>query len=195
VAPKTLPKVLSREDAEKILKSINLDNKTGYRNRAMLQVMYCAGLRVSEVANLAPADVDLKKGFIYVQLGKGKKDRYIPLDPKTVEMLGKWMKLRPEQSPWLFPTLKGTRLDVRYIREMVYRLSDKAGVYLQNGRDRVRVHPHTFRHCFATECLEEKFSVKEVQELLGHSSIQTTSRYLSVRPAVLAEKMQGRSGV
>jgi len=190
-APKTLPKVLDRADIQKILAIPNVNTWTGLRNRVILQVMWRAGLRVQEVCNLSVADIDLERGTIYVQLGKGERDRKIPVNHETVELLAVWIDQRNSTSEWFFPTSKGTQLDQRYVREMLYRASKKAGVFIQDGRTKKKVHPHCLRHCYATELLESgKFNIAEVQQLLGHSNLNTTQKYLSVRPFVLAEKMR-----
>jgi len=190
--PKTLPKVLDRADIQKILAVPNINTWTGLRNRVILQVMWRAGLRVQEVCNLSVADIDLDRGYILVQLGKGGKDRSLPLEPDSIEWLAVWIDQRNSNSDLLFPTSKGTILDQRYVRQAVYNYAKKAGVYIQNGREKKLPSCHTFRHCCMTELLEDGFNIAEVQAIAGHSSIQTTSKYLSVRPAVLAEKMRNR---
>lgn len=200
MAAKKLPKVLPREDVAKILSIPNIKTTTGLRNRVILQVMYRAGLRVQEVCNLTVDDVDLEKGFIYVQAGKGEKDRYIPMDLETMNWCRRWAQARGEYEKkknrslgdYFFPSLKGTQLDQRYIREMCYRLSKQAGVYIRDGKKKKPVHPHVFRHCCMTELLEDGFTINEVKEIAGHSSILTTSIYLSVRPEQLAAKMRQR---
>lgn len=191
-ASKKLPKVLERDQIKKFMACPNTKTKIGLRNRAILQVLYRAGLRVSEICNLTEPDINLKNGFIYVQLGKGSKDRWLPLDSETVNWLKKWAAIRPQNTDLFFPTLKGTKLDQRYIRDLFYRISKQTGVYIQDGHRKKPVHPHAFRHTCLTELLEEDFNITEVQAIAGHSSIQTTAIYLSVRPAKLAEKMRNR---
>lgn len=201
-----LPKIISREEARRILSVPNIKTTIGLRNRTILQILYRAGLRVQEAANLTVDDVNLEKGFVYVQQGKGGKDRMIPLDPETVEWCKRWLERRgvvlsPDKNSggtdciWFFPTLKGTALEQRYIRAMVADYSKKAGVYLMNGQKKTVIHPHTLRHCCFTELLEDNFTIREVQEIAGHSSILTTSIYLSVRPEQLATKIRERAGV
>jgi site-specific recombinase XerD len=186
-----LPKVLTKEQVQQIMSIPYIKCKTGLRNRVIMQVMYRAGLRVSEVCNLTPADVDLSQGMLYIQGGKGDKDRYVPVDTATLGWLNKWAETRLDVDHF-FHVRDGGKLDVRYIRDMVYRCSVKSGVYVQNGNSKKKVYPHVFRHTFATELLEEGFGIHEVQQLLGHSDIKTTSVYLSVRPGKLAERMRGR---
>lgn len=193
-----LPKVLARRDVEKILNSFSLKCPSGIRNRVMTQVLYKCGLRNEEVRNLAPADVDLEKGFVFVQEGKNLRDRYVPLDSETLEWCKKWAQIRPD-SKWFFCTLSkhstGKQLQGRYLRQVLENAAIKTNVYIQNGRKKKAPHPHTLRHCFATELIEDGFNIREVQELLGHKSIQTTSTYLSVRPEHLAAKIRQRGKV
>ena len=189
---RTLPKILSRSDVKKLLAVPNAETQIGIRNRAILQTMYRAGLRVSEICNLTLADLDLENGWFYIQLAKGKKDRYVPLDKKLVPFLKAWLEHRPTGTDWLFPTFKNTQLAIRYVRDLVYRASVKSEVYLQNGRQKTKVHPHTLRRCCLTELLEDGFTISEVQAVAGHSSLATTQVYLSVRPKILAEKMRRR---
>lgn len=203
--PFRLPKIISREEARRILAIPNTETSIGLRNRTILQVLYRAGLRVQEAANLTVDDVNLEKGFVYVQQGKGNKDRYIPMDLETIEWCKRWLERRGNAIPaeaesdhdciWFFPTLKGTALEQRYIRAMVATYSKKADVYLMNGQKKTVIHPHTLRHCCFTELLEDGFTIREVQEIAGHSSILTTSIYLSVRPEQLAAKIRERAGV
>ena len=184
-----LPKIISRDQAAKLLSLLNTKCPTGLRNRVALQLLYRAGLRVSEACNLAVTDVNVQEGYVYVQQGKGRKDRVIPLDPETIEWCIKWLERKPS-SEYFFCTLKGGKLSDRYLREVCYRLSKKAGVVLSDNHKQKPVHPHTLRHCFATERLEEGFLINEVQELLGHSSITTTMVYTQVRPEHLKKKMR-----
>lgn len=186
-----LPKVLSREDVEKMLKVPNVKCPTGLRNRVALQVMYRAGLRVSEVVNLSIDDLDLKKGYIYVQQGKNSKDRYVPIDEETVTWLKRWLEIKPE-SEYLFCTLSGGKLSDRYLREVCYRISEKAGVYVNDNHKKKKVNPHVLRHTYATELLEEGFNIREVQQVLGHENLNTTMIYTAVRPESLAMKIKRR---
>lgn len=184
-----LPKVITREEAARLLATPNPKTRTGLRNRVALQLMYRCGLRSFELCNLSPDDVQLDEGFIYVQNGKYGKDRTIPLDPDTAEWCRRWMERRPS-SPWFVCSLQGTQLDTRQVRAIVERISRKAGVYINDEGERRTVHPHTLRHCFATERLEEGFTLAEVAQLMGHENVSTTSIYLHVRPVALAEKMR-----
>lgn len=194
--PQKLPKVLTQAQVEALFGSFSVKCHTGLRNRVLCEVLYRCGLRISEACNLTPADVDLQEGFIYVQCGKGKKDRYTPLDEQTVEWLKKWEAIRPAESPWYFCNIRkeyrGDQLSPVNIRQVLDRKSKQAGVYIQDGRDKVHVTPHKFRHTYATELLDEGFNIREVQELMGHASIQTTTVYTHVRPEKLAKKIRER---
>lgn len=187
-----LPKIIPREKVKELLSVPNIKAPTGLRNRVALELMYRAGLRVSEVCNLSPDDIDLEKGFLYVQQGKNKKDRVVPLDQETICWCKKWNEIRPS-SKYFITTLKGGKISQRYIREMCYRYSKKSGVYINDNHVKKPVRPHVLRHCFATELLEEGFSIREVQEILGHKNINTTMIYTHVRPEKLAEKIRARN--
>lgn len=189
-----LPKILSRQDVKKLLAVPNVRCITGLRSRVIMQLLYRAGLRVEELCNLAPADVDFADGFVYVQQGKNSKDRYIPIDLVAIDWLRKWDEVRPDVS-FFFCSGNGKKLDQSYVRKIVYQAAEKAGVYIQDGRERVLPSPHNLRHTYATELLEEGYTLAEVQVLLGHSSITTTSIYLHVRPQVLAAKIREREAV
>jgi site-specific recombinase XerD len=187
--PKKLPKILSREDVKKILAVPNVKCVTGLRNRVILQILYRAGLRVEEVCNLTPADIIFPKegqeeGFIYVQLGKESKDRYVVIDAETVAWLQLWDAKRIP-GPYLFMSHRGKKLDQSYIRKFCYQYSEKAGVYIQDGHRKAKVHPHTFRACYATERLEEGKNIIYIQEQLGHADLSTTRIYTQVRPSHL----------
>lgn len=187
---KKLPKIISREDAGKLLAVPNPKTKTGLRNRVLLLLLYRCGLRSFEVCDLSVHDVDPDRGFVHVQQGKGGKERIVPMDQDTAEWCRRWLEIRPA-SPWFVTSLNGNQLTTREVRAIVERISRRAGVYIpaEFGR-RKTVHPHALRHTFATERLEEGFTLAEVAKLLGHEDISTTSVYLHVRDTVLEEKMR-----
>lgn len=192
---KKLPKFISQNDFIKMINQINRNCATGCRNYAILMAMYGAGLRNSEVCNLTLADVKFHTRLIYVQDGKGGKDRYIPMTDDVMQALQDWAKIRPE-SEYFFCTLKGGQLDTRYIREMCYRISEKAGVYIQDGKNIRPVNPHALRHSFATEILRTgDFNLRELQELMGHSDISTTQIYTHIVIDDVAEKFRGRKSL
>jgi site-specific recombinase XerD len=187
-----LPKIVKDDAVEKMLSKINTKCTIGARNYAIIMIMWRCGLRVQEVCNLMFADVNTETGSVYVQQGKGKKDRYTYMDKETTEAVQDWLKVRPE-STFLFCTMQGGQLQQRYIREMCYRISKKAGVYIQDGRKKRPVNPHVFRHTCLTNLLQkEGFSIREVQEIAGHSDLSTTQVYLHVDNQELAAKMRNR---
>lgn len=187
-----LPKIIKDDGVLKMLSKINTKCTIGARNYAIIMIMWRCGLRVQEVCDLMLADADLETGSVYVQQGKGKKDRYTYMDKETTEAVQDWLKVRPE-STFLFCTMQGGQLQQRYIREMCYRISEKAGVYIQDGRKRKPVNPHVFRHSCLTNMLQkEGFSIREVQEIAGHAHLSTTEVYLHVDNQELAAKMRNR---
>jgi len=187
---KKLPVVLDKEEAEAILAQPNTGCPTGLRNRAILEVMYRAGLRVSEVINLRPGDIRWNSGILEVRSGKGGKDRNVPVDSETMGWLRAWQGKRPSRRQRFFTTLQGNPLSPRYLQELVKRLAHNAGVERAD-----QVTPHVFRHTYATELLNDNFTIREVQTLLGHSNVSTTQIYTHVEPRALAEKIQRRAGL
>jgi len=180
-----LPKIISQEEAAALLAVPNVGCPTGLRNRVILEVMYRAGLRVSEVVKLKPGDIRRKTGELEIRNGKGGKDRVVPVDDETMSWLERWERARPKAGGRFFTTLQGGRLSTRYLGQMVDRCAEKAGL------DRKRVSPHVLRHSYATEKLDAGFTIREVQELLGHANVSTTQIYTHVSPKSLREKVQG----
>jgi integrase/recombinase XerC len=148
----------------------------GLRERALLELLYGAGLRVGEVAGLDVRDVDLQRGDVRV-LGKGGKERVVPLPAAAREALSAWLEAR--RGPGflaapLFTALRsGARLGARDIRRVLAARARRAGIA-------GRVHPHRLRHSYATHLLDMGADLREIQELLGHASLSTTQRYTAV---------------
>ena len=184
---KKLPVVLEKEEAEAILAQPNTGCPTGLRNRTILEVMYRAGLRVSEVINLKPGNIRWGSGILEIRGGKGGKDRNVPVDSETLGWLRAWQGQRPGRRQRFFTTLQGKPLSARYLQQMVKRLAHKAEIERAD-----QVTPHTFRHSYATELLNGDFTIREVQQLLGHSNVSTTQIYTHVEPRVLTAKIQER---
>jgi integrase/recombinase XerD len=184
MAARVLPKIMDKTDIEKLLASPNPKAPTGLRNRAILEVMYRCGLRLSEVVNLKPTHIRWKNGELLVKQGKGKKDRVVPVDGRAMLWLERWKAQRPE-SDWFFSALKGDKLLPRYLQQMVDREAKAAGL-------EQKVNPHMLRHTCATELLDEGFTIREVQEFLGHSNVNTTQVYTHVRPKALGDKIRKR---
>jgi integrase/recombinase XerC len=155
------------------------------RDRAILELMYGSGLRVSEVAGLTLDRVDLERGRVLV-LGKGSRERELPMSDPALDALRAWISdgrrtMSPESpTPALFLNRRKGRLGVRDIRRLVGRYGDTA----LTGR---RITPHTLRHSFATHLLEGGADIRAVQELLGHASVATTQRYTHVTRSRLFE--------
>ena len=190
MARKRLPIVLEKDEVELLRKAPNTRCPTGLRNRAIIEIMSGAGLRVSEVVNLKPGDIRWRDGIIEVHEGKGSKDRNVPVRDETLAWLQAWREKRPKRARRFFCTLKGRPLAPRYIQAMVKRMAHRAG--LERAE---KVTPHTLRHSYATHMLNGGFNIREVQELLGHSSISTTQVYTHVRPGGLLEKIRGQNAV
>lgn len=183
--PKKLVKWLPVEDRRTLLAQPNPRYPTGMRNRAMMALMLYGGLRCAEVCSLRPRDIDMRKYLINVR-GKGAKERVVPIAAILERYLIEWRTRRPS-GPTFFTTLKGGPVDTRYVRRMVHRYGQKAGIP-------VDVHPHLLRHTCATSWLNEKgLSTKEVQILLGHSRLSTTELYLHASLPDIALKMRGWS--
>ena len=190
-----LPVTLSEAEAQALLAQVYTTSTTGLRNRTMLQVMLGAGLRVSEVVNLRGVDVDLEAGTLRVNLGKGAKDRVVPVDAETRGWLRAWAEKRASlglngRAPFFFglrtrTTTKGYRaLSTRYVQQLVAVLAAAAGI-------QKRVSPHTLRHTYATRLLNHQgFNLREVQTLLGHANVATTQIYTHVEPEALRAKVQ-----
>ena len=193
---KRLPTVLTAGEVRDLLAVIKTKSRTSRRNRAMLDVMLGAGLRVSEVTALMPRDLDLNKGEVRVNLGKGGKDRVIPIEQHTNDSLRSWMEKRVRiglngHNP-VFPALRtgnlggefGTRQTSQNVWEMVRKAARRAGIMK-------KCSPHTLRHTYATTMLDRGMTVAEVQMLLGHSDMTTTMIYTHADPVQLREKVQG----
>jgi len=184
-----LPKVLTSSQVDQFLSVINTSTITGKRQMAIIMVMLKCGLRISEVTKLTKADIDFDRHTLYIQMGKGGKDRYIPMSNTVEACIREWLKIAPE-SKWLFSTFKGKQSVARNICEMVYSISKRAKVYLQDGADKKLVHPHSLRHTFATELLNKGMSIVDIGKLLGHSYISTTQIYTHISMTDLIGKIR-----
>lgn len=178
-APKTkriLPDVLSFDEIEAMIASIDLSKPEGERNRAILETMYSCGLRVSELVNLRISQLYLDTGFIRV-VGKGDKERLVPVGRSAAKYINLYKKtIRPHITPSkgnediLFLSKRGSRLSRVMIFYIIRDLALKSGI-------KKTVSPHTFRHSFATHLVEGGADLRAVQEMLGHESITTTEIY------------------
>lgn len=164
--PKKLPAILSQQEVQSLF-----DATENLKHRCMLMTVYSSGLRVSEVAKLKITDIDSKNMQIFIREGKGKKDRYTLLSQTNLEVLREyWKQYRP--SDWLFEGHKnGTHITVRTVQKILQDAKNKAGI-------KKSICVHTLRHCFATHLLEADTNLYHIKQLLGHTSLQTTSRYI-----------------
>lgn len=161
----------------------------GDRNRALIAVLYRAGLRVSEALALRPQDVDASAGTIRVLRGKGGKARTVGVDDTALRFLERWLAHRVERSVpghVLFSSLSGEPLETASVRQVLRRAAVRAGVVK-------RVHPHGLRHTMAAELAAEGVPVNVIQRQLGHASLSVTSRYLDhLSPTQVVEATRGR---
>jgi integrase/recombinase XerD len=176
-----LPDTLDVEEVGALLEAPAEDDPTGLRDRALLELLYAAGLRVSEAVGLDLQDVSLDGGFVRV-IGKGDKERLVPVGEVAVAALQRyaadvrptWLAASQDANPRrggpLFLTSRGRRLDRMAAWRALRRAAQRAGIS-------TRVTPHTLRHSFATHLLEGGADLRVVQELLGHASISTTQLY------------------
>ena len=167
-----LPRVLSQEEAERVVESPQALTPNGVRDRALLEVLYGGGLRVGELEMLDRSDVDLPQGIVHVRHGKGGKERRVPVGPPAVEAVRAWLITTGAGEGPLFTNSRGGRLSARSIRRIV---KERALVQDVQG-----VHPHALRHSYATHLLDNGADLRGIQELLGHASLSTTQRYTHV---------------
>lgn len=160
-----LPRVLSVAEANTLVEA-----PEKLRDRAILEVIYGAGLRVAEAAKLDHGDLDLDAGLVRVRAGKGRKDRIVPLGREAVAAV-RALGVAAAETP-LFLNTRGGRLSTRSLYEVVHRAAERLGL--------PDVHPHALRHSFATHLLGNGADVRAIQELLGHASLGTTQRYTQV---------------
>ncbi len=182
--PQGLPKALSEAEVEALIDAVVGDGPAARRDRAMIEVLYGSGLRISELVGLRVGDLDLSSALLRVQ-GKGGRERVVPLGRLAQEALGEWQAVggRPAMEPerWarrgdaeaLFLNQRGGRLSRQGAWSIVRRTGDRAGL----GE---RLTPHVLRHSCATHMLERGADIRAVQELLGHASISTTQIYTRV---------------
>jgi len=176
---KKLPKVLNLPEVEALLNAPNMSNEFGYRDKAMLEILYATGMRVSELIELNISDAHLTMGFIRC-IGKGNKERIIPIGSKAIEALELYLQYgRPKlvkpkhRSDALFLNHLGKRLTRQGFWKILKKLSKDAGI-------KKEFSPHTLRHSFATHLLENGADLRAVQEMLGHADISTTQIYTHV---------------
>ena len=173
-----LPGVLTEQEVERLLVAPDVEAALGIRDRAMLEVLYATGLRVSELVGLRSGQVSLLQGVLRV-VGKGGKERLVPLGEPAVDWLERFLErgraaiLGAKQSPALFPTARGRAMTRQAFWHLVKRYARHAGI----SRD---ISPHTLRHAFATHLLDHGADLRVVQMLLGHRDISTTQIYTHI---------------
>jgi integrase/recombinase XerD len=188
--PKRLPRsILTKQEVRKLLRAPDTHSLMGYRDRAMLEVFYSTGLRNSELGALKVEDMDTVEGFVRVNLGKGGKDRVVPLGKIACRYVENYIKavrphmVRDPACSWLFLSLRGTPMSRTVIAQTVRRCAKKARL----GKP---VTAHSLRHTCATQMMRNKANLRHIQELLGHACLTTTQVYTSVTIADLKEAHQ-----
>lgn len=173
--PQHLPEYLSTEEVDALEDSIDLTSNEGHRNRAIIEVFFSCGLRVSELTNLKLSDLFLPQGFIRVN-GKGGKQRLVPISERAIHELELWfddrrqMDIKPGEEDYVFLNRRGHHLTRTMILIMVKRQAEAAGI-------KKTISPHTLRHSFATALLKGGADLRIIQELLGHADLGTTEIY------------------
>ena len=182
---RTLPEVLSIEEVTTLIETA--DNKTplGLRDRACMELLYAAGLRISELLGLRGQDIDMERRFLSV-IGKGNKQRIVPIGKKATSALEQYMSmgrpaiLKNRSSPFVILNARGKQLSRMGFLKILKKYRIKAGL-------KKRITPHMFRHSFATHLLEAGADLRAVQELLGHADISTTQIYTHIDREYLKE--------
>lgn len=170
-----LPEVLTIEEIDTLIDSIDLSSDEGQRNRTILETLYSCGLRISELCNLKLSDLYLDEGFIKVE-GKGSKQRLVPISPRAIKELQLYFidrnsaTIKPGYEDYVFISKRGKNISRITVFHFIKELSDATG--LQKN-----ISPHTFRHSFATHLLEGGANLRAIQCMLGHESIGTTEIY------------------
>jgi integrase/recombinase XerD len=180
---KTLPHVLDLSEVERLLEAPPPQTPLGLRDRAMLELLYATGVRVSELVGLKLMDVDLEEGLVRLQ-GKGQKERVVPMGQEAIDWLKGylqvWREMDKKGSPYLFLTTRGGPMTRQRFWQLVKSYARAVGITK-------RISPHTLRHSFATHLLERGADLRAVQELLGHADLSTTQIYTHVARSHLAK--------
>ena len=174
---KHLPSILSVEQVERLLEAPDLDKPEGQRDRAMLEVMYSSGLRVSELLSLKMKNISFERNIITI-IGKGNKQRKVPFGEFAKEYLLNYIEHGRKKNPGarsdlVFLNRYGQQVSRQYFFLQVKKYAEQVGI-------KEDISPHTLRHCFATHLLESSADIRTVQEMLGHSNIATTQIYLNI---------------
>lgn len=180
-----LPAVLNEGEVAELIGEPTMDDPPAqWRDRALLEVAYSSGLRVSELVALNWDDIDPEVALVRVRQGKGDKERIVPIGEPAIAALETWRhrmpRARPGSEPAVFINLRGGRLTVRAVQKMLAQR-------LAGGGVRNRITPHGLRHSFATHLLDHGADLRSIQEMLGHASLSTTQRYTHVSMGRLKE--------
>lgn len=182
-----LPEVLTTDEVDRLEQAIDLGKWEGQRNKAIIEVLFSCGLRVSELVNLKLSDLFLADRFIRV-IGKGRKERLVPISDNAIRQLRFWfddrnhMNIKPGEEDYVFLNRRGAHLTRTMILIMIKRLGAEAGI------DKT-ISPHTLRHSFATALLEGGADLRAIQAMLGHESIGTTEIYTHIDTHTLRQEI------
>ncbi|MBQ9340448.1 MAG: site-specific tyrosine recombinase XerD [Paludibacteraceae bacterium] len=173
-----LPSVLTVEEIDSIVSSIDLSTPEGHRNRAIIEMLYGSGLRVSELIELKRSNINFSEGYMLVE-GKGAKQRLVPLSPEAEKWFRYWeedrchLEVKQGEEDYAFLNRRGHRLSRQMVFIMLQKLCQEAGITKP-------VSPHTLRHSFATHLLQNGADLRIIQQLLGHENITTTEIYTHI---------------
>ena len=182
-----LPEVLTTEEVDRLEQAIDLSNWEGQRNKAIIEVLFSCGLRVSELVNLKMSALYLDEQFVRIT-GKGNKERLVPISENAIKQLKYWfidrshMNIKPGEEDYVFLNRRGAHLTRTMILIMIKRLGAEAGI-------QKTISPHTLRHSFATALLEGGADLRAIQSMLGHESIGTTEIYTHIDTHTLREEI------
>lgn len=182
-----LPEVLSTEEIDRMEAAIDLSKWEGQRNKAIIELLFSCGLRVSELVNLKFNDIFERDKFLRI-IGKGDKERLVPISDSALHEIKLWlydrnlMKIKPGEQEYVFLNRRGTHLTRTMILIMIKRTAEEAGITKT-------VSPHTLRHSFATELLKGGADLRAIQEMLGHENIKTTQIYTHIDITTLRKEI------
>ena len=182
-----LPEVLSTTEVDMLEASIDLSKWEGQRNKAIIEVLFSCGLRVSELVNLKLSDLYLKERYVRI-MGKGSKERLVPISPRAIQELDYWfmdrnlMNIKPGEEDYVFLNRRGAHLTRTMILIMIKQQAIAAGI-------QKTISPHTLRHSFATALLEGGADLRAIQAMLGHESIGTTEIYTHIDMTTLRQQI------
>ncbi len=175
---RSLPQTLTEDEVDSLLNAPNTDEPLGHRDRAMLEILYATGLRVSELINITQSQINFNQGVLRI-VGKGDRERLIPLGEESLRWVREFIDgprmeiLLERQTDYLFPTRRGDRMTRQAFWHIIKRYAEKANI-------RSKMSPHSLRHAFATHLLNRGADLRVVQLLLGHSDLSTTQIYTHV---------------